>query len=363
MSPGGHERPTRTARRRERELTTAITTLVVIGVVVAIPGVALSVASQPWILVVNLIALLVIPLLLWLDAVGPQLWSSRITAMAWGAGVAAVVAGAINTGTALWVGEGFSVVVSAPLSEELLKGLGVMVMLQRRMIVSVVDGIVYAAWIGLGFSLVENVGYFVLAARSELLLETLFVRGVLTSLAHPLFTVCVGWAVGNAVARGRPVVRDALVGWLLAVIIHGAWNFSLLSVAAVDAGLMRTVMSAVLIVAVLTIMVRVILHAVLKQQLVYLRNARSVMDECDLGLDAVPIATTWRSLRSTRRSMTWHQRREFDRRRSLLARIIAVRLRPGPPDQRLLDELVSQFRGQVSKEEDARRTCDSEDEH
>src|SRR5690606_5883089 len=58
-------------------------------------------------------------------------------------------------------------VVSAPITEEFWKGLGVLgvFLFLRREFDGVVDGIMYATFTGLGFATVENVVYYAEAAQ------------------------------------------------------------------------------------------------------------------------------------------------------------------------------------------------------
>ncbi len=126
-----------------------------------------------------------------------------------GATVSVIVAGTINSIVAVAVSEAAAAVVSAPVVEELMKGLGIYMALRRREIDGVSDGLVYAGWVGLGFAAVENVQYFLVASDDGTLAATFVVRGLLTPFAHPLFTAWIGLAIGLAVGRSRPVFPRA----------------------------------------------------------------------------------------------------------------------------------------------------------
>jgi RsiW-degrading membrane proteinase PrsW (M82 family) len=199
------------------------------------------------------LALLPLPVVLaafrWLDRYEPEPRSLLAFTFFWGATVAALVSATINTVSAVVVagtggGEDGSVVtavVVAPWVEEAAKGAAVLAVLlfRRREFDGIVDGIVFAGTVGVGFAFTENILYFgraFLAGSAELGLSggvsavglTFLLRGVLAPFAHPLFTVMTGIGLGlAATARSAPVRWVApVVGYLAAVALHAAWNFS-----------------------------------------------------------------------------------------------------------------------------------------
>ncbi|MGQ9778532.1 MAG: PrsW family intramembrane metalloprotease [Bacillota bacterium] len=83
------------------------------------------------------------------------------------------------------------------------------------------DGILYGITVGLGFAALENWLYAALRGPAVGLLRALF-----TPLAHATFTGWLGYFITLAKFRGR---RGALIGgFLLAVLLHGAYDFLLL---------------------------------------------------------------------------------------------------------------------------------------
>jgi RsiW-degrading membrane proteinase PrsW (M82 family) len=101
---------------------------------------------------------------------------------------------------------------------------------QRSELDGVGDGVVYAAMIGLGFALVSNLFAYVQAERSGLsaLISAFFERGLLTPLWDPLFTAMIGIGVGYAATQPRRRGIWAIAaGWVMAVILHTAWDDSL----------------------------------------------------------------------------------------------------------------------------------------
>lgn len=181
--------------------------------------------------------------LMWLDRYDPEpLWLLSL-AFAWGALVAVIASFVINTviGTvaAVAVGgeEGMAVgnivgaVISAPIFEEASKGIGLLVLLIffRKYFDDILDGIVFAGVIALGFATVENVMYYGEAIGRAGLpgLVLLFVmRGILSPFAHVTFTAMTG--IGCGVAReshnGFVRVVAPVIGYFLAVLLHGFWN-------------------------------------------------------------------------------------------------------------------------------------------
>ena len=85
------------------------------------------------------------------------------------------------------------------------------------------DGIVYASRAGLGFALVENVGYLLQEATLGGLLQTWILRAVLAVPGHAMWTGMIG-----AMAARRRFDKRGLGlagGYLLAVAFHGAYDF------------------------------------------------------------------------------------------------------------------------------------------
>jgi protease PrsW len=114
---------------------------------------------------------------------------------------------------------------------ETLKGAILIVLLryQRSELDGVGDGVVYAAMIGLGFALVSNLFAYVQAENSGLsaLISAFFQRGLLTPLWDPLFTAMIGIGVGYAAMQPwRRGIWAIAAGWVVAVVLHTAWDDS-----------------------------------------------------------------------------------------------------------------------------------------
>ncbi len=176
---------------------------------------------------------------IWLDRYDPEpLWLLAL-AFAWGALVAVIVSFIINTllsiivsiGVSPEAGDIFGAVVSAPVFEEGSKGIGLLLLLIffRRYFDDILDGIVFAGVIALGFATVENVLYYGRALGGGGMggLIALFVlRGIASPFAHVTFTALTGIGCGIARESHNKAVRIILpvVGYFGAVLMHAIWN-------------------------------------------------------------------------------------------------------------------------------------------
>src|SRR5690606_32421157 len=117
-----------------------------------------------------------------LDRYDPEPWYALVGCLLWGGiaacGFSAVTNTAVQEVVGALVGAStgglVSAVVSAPLVEEFWKAIGVLGVFyfRRREFDGVVDGIIYATFVALGFATVENVIYYGRAAGSEALAAT-----------------------------------------------------------------------------------------------------------------------------------------------------------------------------------------------
>jgi RsiW-degrading membrane proteinase PrsW (M82 family) len=179
-----------------------------------------------------------VTLVLWLDRYEPEPPWLLATAFFWGALVAVFFAIIINSLGVAIVGvfagdataESYGMVVSAPVVEETAKALVLFVLFfwQRDEFDGVTDGVVYAAMVGLGFAMTENVKYYGMAVAEHNALGVFIVRGIFSPFAHPLFTGMTGVGLGLAAqtVKGWVKVFAPLVGFAAAVVLHAAWNAS-----------------------------------------------------------------------------------------------------------------------------------------
>ena len=182
----------------------------------------------------------VVGVFLWIDRWEPEPGRLLLMAFLWGAGVAtfAALVGSVILNSA-WtavvgteVGELLGTVVTAPFIEEAFKGLFLVILFaaRRREFDGVVDGIVYAGLVGVGFAFTENILYLATAFAENGLhggIVLFGLRCVMSPFAHPMFTAMTGLAVG-VMARSTNGARFLLpvVGYVGAVFLHGVWNGS-----------------------------------------------------------------------------------------------------------------------------------------
>jgi RsiW-degrading membrane proteinase PrsW (M82 family) len=175
-----------------------------------------------------------------LDRYDPEPWYALVGCLLWGGIVSSSIAGLVNSvaaGIGVAIGgpgaaDVMSAVISAPITEEFLKCVGVwgVFYFLRREFDGVVDGIIYATFVALGFATVENVLYYAQAAQQgqEVLTQTFVLRGVLSPWVHPVFTSMFGIGIGmTREARSAWVQWIApLLGYGGAVFLHFVWNGS-----------------------------------------------------------------------------------------------------------------------------------------
>lgn len=184
--------------------------------------------------------------ILFFDRMEPEPGSLLVFAFVWGALVATGFALLANTaidgmlttlGGVEWAAS-WTPPIAGPSTEEPLKWMGLVaiVLLARREVNTTLDGMIYGAFIGLGFQVVEDVVYSIQAIeltggvdQITPVFSMLLVRGVLAGLwSHALYTAIAGAGIGFAVARTelprvvRIAVAVAALG--LAWVLHFIWN-------------------------------------------------------------------------------------------------------------------------------------------
>ena len=226
---------------------------VVLAVLMAIAGlvifgiVFLSTGSSGFVWGLTFAFIPVIPLValfLWLDRYEPEPAKTVLFAFCWGAFIATLVALFINTGAAQLIGEtrgggARAAVFIAPPVEEFAKGMVIVLLalLRRKEFDGIIDGLVYAGMVGIGFAFTENILYYGRifraaaeeggqAAGLEHARDLFILRGIISPFAHPLFTAFTAIGIGIAVRHRSTVVRflAPVVGYLTAVLAHALWN-------------------------------------------------------------------------------------------------------------------------------------------
>lgn len=178
---------------------------------------------------------------LWLDRYEPEPKTLLALGLAWGAFVATFLALLVQGigGLVVPLSDQISATVVAPVTEEATKGLFLLLLLlwRRHELDGVLDGLVYAGMVGVGFAFTENILYLAAAYNGtsgtgpggiEDLGVLFVIRCVASPFAHPFFTAFTGIGVGIAIASRSNTVRwlAPLGGYALAVLGHAAWNGS-----------------------------------------------------------------------------------------------------------------------------------------
>lgn len=227
-----------------RGFTVIFSGVVALAAVPTIVLLILSGAPRTMVIATVLAALPVVPLVaayLWLDRYEPEPRSLLALGLAWGAFVACL-ASVLLEGVGGWVTgltSDQAVTFLAPLIEEAVKGAFLVALLwwRRDELDGVLDGIVYAGMVGIGFAFTENILYLAAAYNgtdgigpggTEALTQTFVIRCLASPFAHPLFTGFLGVGVGLAVGSRRRLGRVLLpmAGYVVAVLAHSSWNAS-----------------------------------------------------------------------------------------------------------------------------------------
>ena len=238
--PAGVAGPVPPALLRRRTSTLTWVTMVVLGVGALAIALVLFLLGGPGSLVLTtLLAAVSFPALIavcfWLDRYEPEPGRYRLAALGWGAVIAVVLSFLAEQllfslpGTTTFV----DTAVIAPAVEEFGKGLFLLaiVLFRRHQLNGLIDGIVYAALVGIGFAFVEDVLYYssaLVEGGGAGLTVTFVLRGIMGPFAHPLFTSATGVGFGIAMTTRSPALRwlAPIGGYLIAILLHSTWNGS-----------------------------------------------------------------------------------------------------------------------------------------
>jgi RsiW-degrading membrane proteinase PrsW (M82 family) len=170
-------------------------------------------------------------LALWIDRYEPEPRAMLATTFLWGASVAVLAAGLLNAMASAVVGDTLGSIVAGPIVEECLKAAILYRFFLQRPdeFDGIIDGLVYAAMVGLGFAFVENIDYYGRSLVTEGaggLAVTFTLRGVISPFSHPLFAAMTGLGLGIARQTSRRWARRLAppAGLLGAIGLHGLWN-------------------------------------------------------------------------------------------------------------------------------------------
>jgi RsiW-degrading membrane proteinase PrsW (M82 family) len=139
--------------------------------------------------------------------------------------VTAVLSYPVNVAGLEWLNIDFWVYTRyvAPIIEETLKALVVVVLIRNNRIGFLVDAAIFGFAVGAGFAIFENLFY--LQYSPTMLLGTWIVRGFGTAIMHggatAIFAIVAHTLMGQHPAKGRILL---LPGFLVAVIVHSVFN-------------------------------------------------------------------------------------------------------------------------------------------
>jgi RsiW-degrading membrane proteinase PrsW (M82 family) len=214
-------------------------------------------------------------LVLWIDRYEAEPPWMLATAFFWGALVAVFIAFLFNTASSLVVasltqsaqaGETFGAVISAPIVEESSKALILFIFFfwKKDEFDGVIDGIIYASMVGLGFAMTENIQYYGRAVLGDIgLPPVLIIRGIFAPFSHPLFTSMTGIGLGLA-RQSRSMAIKVItppLGLAAAIFMHSIWNGS----AALFGGLAFVLTYVVIMVPAFLIMLVIIAFALRRE--------------------------------------------------------------------------------------------------
>lgn len=203
----------------------------IVGVVPLLLGLVLAVIPAP----------LYLTLALWVDRFEKEPAWMLAGAFLWGATVATFFSFIANRAGGFLVAALFGQevtafylpVISAPIVEEICKGLALFILFwwKKDEFDGVLDGIIYAAMVGLGFAMVENFLYYgrgLMFGGFGGMLEIFGLRGVISPFIHPIFTAMTGIGLGLARQSSRTRIRflAPVLGLLAAMLLHSLWNLS-----------------------------------------------------------------------------------------------------------------------------------------
>lgn len=162
--------------------------------------------------------LLLLLALVWLDSFSLVNKWTLLSALGWGV-IAAFIAILLSASMELFI---ISDTFAVPLVEELIKGLGALLVVRFRRSAFFIDSAIYGATIGMGFAILEN--YLYVHQLPDMLIGTAIVRGFGTAIMHcgtvASTTVLLNWFSSK---RGWSL-RAFPITLLPAILLHSFYN-------------------------------------------------------------------------------------------------------------------------------------------
>jgi RsiW-degrading membrane proteinase PrsW (M82 family) len=189
--------------------------------------------------VLGIVPMVIYALIVWrIDRWEKEPFSLILAAFLWGAVPSIFFALIAQTVLAVPPGEGGEVSLMselyaasflAPLTEEIFKGLGLIILFRRYRdeIDSVLDGLVYGSVVGFGFAAVENIFYFWSQPDAGSLIFLFFLRAFVFGMLHALFTGLLGVGLALGKFSSRPLMKFLwpAAGLGLAMFTHALHNY------------------------------------------------------------------------------------------------------------------------------------------
>jgi protease PrsW len=328
---------------REPRLPAWLSVPILIGAVVIVPILGYTAVTAPLAIALGIVpALIVCPVLIWLDRIEPEPRAERVHAFLWGAVTATAVAIVINSIVGIVAGDVIATVVSAPVVEEAMKAGAIVWAVRRLEVDGVMDGVIYAGWAGIGFAVVEDVLYFSDALVAGDLALVFVVRAILSPFAHPLFTMWIGLGVGWAISRNRSILLPALGGYVIAVVSHAMWNGSLVAADSMGGGLFLLV-TAILFVTLFVGVTVSLIRLRRGEERRFIELVPWMSQRYGIEPAEVAVFGHVRQMRAARARLPTSDRHRFDQVHSALARLALLHSRSGTNDPKAEPRLVDQL--------------------
>ncbi len=111
----------------------------------------------------------------------------------------------------------------APVVEELIKGIFIIILVARRRVGFMIDAAIYGFAVGTGFALAENTWYYMHLGH-DFHVVLAIVRGFGTAIMHGGTVAIFAIVLIEGVHRSNRIVLGGVIGMLIAIILHSAFN-------------------------------------------------------------------------------------------------------------------------------------------
>ena len=115
--------------------------------------------------------------------------------------------------------------IIAPFVEELLKPIGLLLIIKR--LKTPYEGVLYGVACGMGFAIIENMLYelfILLWYGPDAWTLNAFVRGIGSTVLHAVGPAAIGFAIAYSRQMNKPMKFYLLYAYIFGFIMHGAWN-------------------------------------------------------------------------------------------------------------------------------------------